>query len=252
VMTGDERLVSLVNDLREVGHVDIRSAATRLGTTQMTIRRDLEVLMQRGVARRVRGGAVSLLARGDEIPYWMRVQESSEAKSRIGKAAAQLLKDGDAVAIDSGTTALSCARALSGRRLTVLAVSLYAADVMADSPNVDLILPGGEVRRGERALVGPAAVAGIAGVRLDAAIVGACGLAEGAVTAYDIGDAAVKRALIEVSARVIVTAESSKLGRTSMAVVCNAERVDVLVTDADAAVGALAPWRQAGVEVLCV
>jgi DeoR/GlpR family transcriptional regulator of sugar metabolism len=77
-------------------------------------------------------------------------------------------------------------------------------------------------------------------------------LADGAVTAYDIGDAAVKRALIEVSARVIVTAESSKLGRTSMAVVCNAERVDVLVTDADAAVGALAPWRQAGVEVLCV
>ncbi len=252
MVSGDERLITLVNELQAVGRVDVSAAAARLGTTQMTIRRDLDVLVQRGVARRVRGGAVSLLARGDEIPYWMRALERPEAKMRIGEAAARLLKDGEAVAIDSGTTALNCARALFERRLTVITVSLRAADVLADSPTINLILPGGEVRRDERTLVGPAAVAGIASFRLDAVILGACGLADGTVTAYDLGDAAVKQALIDVSARVLVAAESSKLGRTGVAVVCAAERVDVIVTDAEAPAAALVPWRQAGVEILRV
>jgi DeoR/GlpR family transcriptional regulator of sugar metabolism len=251
-VSGDERLISLVNELQAVGRVDVSAAAARLGTTQMTIRRDLDVLVQRGVARRVRGGAVSLLARGDEIPFWMRELERPEAKTRIGEAAARLLRDGEAVAIDSGTTALECARALFERRLTVLTVSLRAADLLADSPTINLILPGGEVRRDERTLVGPAAVAGIASLRLDAVILGACGLTDGTVTAYDIGDAAVKQALIDVSVRVIVAAESSKLDRTGMAVVCAGERVDVIVTDPEAPAAALEPWRQAGVEILRV
>ncbi len=109
----------------------------------MTIRRDLDVLVQRrSLAACAR--AISLLARGDEIPYWMRELESPEAKMQIGEAAASLLRDGEAVAIDSGTTALNCARALFERRLTVLTVSLRAADVIADSPTINLILPGGE------------------------------------------------------------------------------------------------------------
>jgi DeoR/GlpR family transcriptional regulator of sugar metabolism len=251
-MSGDDRLISLVNELQAAGRVDVRAAAATLGTTQMTIRRDLDVLAQRGVARRVRGGAVSLLARGDEIPYWMRALESPEAKTRIGEAAAGLLRDGEAVAIDSGTTALNSARVLVERRLTVLTVSLRAADAIADSPTINLILPGGEVRHDERTLVGPAAVAGIAGVRLDAVILGACGLADGTVTAYDIGDAAVKQALVDVSARVIVAAESAKLNRTGMAVVCVAERVDTLVTDTKAPAAALELWEKAGVEILRV
>lgn len=249
-MSGDQRLISLVNALQVVGRVDVRAAAERLGTTEMTIRRDLDVLVQRGVARRVRGGAVSLLARGDEIPYWMRAFESPGTKTRIGEAAAALLSDGEAIAIDSGTTALSCAQALLQRRLTVLTVSLRAADLLADSPTINLILPGGEVRRDERTLVGPATVAGIAGLRLDAVIIGACGLADATITAYDLGDAAVKQALIDVSARVIVAAESAKLDRTGMAVVCPATRVNVLVMDAEAPVAVLEPWRQAGVEIL--
>jgi DeoR/GlpR family transcriptional regulator of sugar metabolism len=251
-MPGDDRLIALVNELQAAGRVDVRAAAATLGTTQMTIRRDLDVLAQRGIARRVRGGAVSLLARGDEIPYWMRALESPEAKTRIGEAAAGLLRDGEAVAIDSGTTALNSARVLVERRLTVLTVSLRAADAIADSPTISLILPGGEVRHDERTLVGPATVAGIAGVRLDAVILGACGLAHGTVTAYDIGDAAVKQALVDVSARVIVAAESAKLDRTGMAVVCAAERVDTLVTDTKAPAAALELWEKAGVEILRV
>jgi DeoR/GlpR family transcriptional regulator of sugar metabolism len=249
VVPGDERLISLVNELQVAGRVDVRAVAGRLGTTEMTIRRDLDVLVQRGVARRVRGGAVSLLARGDEIPYWMRALESPEAKTRIGEAAAGSLNEGEAIAIDSGTTALSCARAVSERRLTVLTVSLRAADLLADSPTINLILPGGEVRRGERTLVGPAAVAGIAGLRLDAVIIGACGLADATVTAYDLGDAAVKQALMASGGRSVLALDGAKFGRSALAVVCQLAALDVVVTDDDAPEPVVAALRAAGVEV---
>jgi DeoR/GlpR family transcriptional regulator of sugar metabolism len=251
-MDAEDRLIALVRQLQTDGRIDVGDAAAAYGTAEMTIRRDLEVLVQRGVARRIRGGAISLLARGDEIPYWMRELEASAAKTRIGEAAAGLLRDGDAVALDSGTTTLQTARALAGRRLTVTAVALSTAVALAEYPSIRLILPGGEVRPGELALTGAATVATLDGLRFDAVVLGACGLAEATVTAYDLGDAAVKRALIRSSARVIVVADGSKLSHCGMAVVCDAAAVDVLVTDADAPAPALAPWRGAGVEVLCV
>jgi DeoR/GlpR family transcriptional regulator of sugar metabolism len=251
-VNADERLISLVHQLQADGRIDVAQAAAMHGTADMTIRRDLDVLVQRGVARRVRGGAVSLLPRGDEIPYWMRELESAEAKARIGEAAASLLRDGDAVALDSGTTTLQVARALAGRRLTVTAVALPTAAALAEHSSIRLILPGGEVRPGELALTGAVTVAAIERLRFDAVVLGACGLAGATVTAYDLGDGAVKRAMIQSSARVIVVADAAKLHRSGMAVVCGAREIDALVTDRDVPAAELAPWREAGVEVLGV
>jgi DeoR/GlpR family transcriptional regulator of sugar metabolism len=250
VSAPDSRLTALVHELQEVGSIDIATAAARYGTAEMTIRRDLDQLVRRGVARRVRGGAVSLLARGDEIPYWMRQLEAGQAKERIGEATAALLKDGEAVGLDGGSTAVQVARALADRRLTVMTISLQTAVAVAEHASVRLIVAGGEVRAGELTMNSPAAVDAIAGMRFDVAVIAACGLAGAAVTAYDLGDAAAKRALIEASARVIVIGDATKFERTGMAVVCGADRADVLVTDSDADPAMLAPWEDAGVEVV--
>lgn len=251
-MGPDLRLTALVNKLRAEGRIDVAEAAREHGTAEMTIRRDLDVLVSRGVARRVRGGAVSLLARGDEVPYWMRNLEAGPAKARIGRAASQLLRDGDAVGFDSGTTVLEVAHALDDRRLTVLAVSLPTAVAAAERSQVRLVVPGGDVRPGELAMTGDRAVSAISELRFDAVVLAACGLGDATVTAYDLGDAAVKRALIESSARVILVADSSKFARVAMAVVCPIDQVDVLVTDTDAPPAAVSALRDAGVEVLCV
>ena len=80
----------------------------------MTIRRDLDRIVSLGMARRVRGGAISLLMRGEELPFALRVLEHSGAKERIAAAVAGLLRDGEAVLLDSGTTAVQVARALAG------------------------------------------------------------------------------------------------------------------------------------------
>src|SRR5471030_1082547 len=101
-MDASERVSRLVNALRRDGRVDVVSAAEELGTAEMTIRRDLDLLVERGIARRVRGGALNLLMLGEELPFAMREIEAVDSKRRIAVAVADLIGDGEAVALDSG------------------------------------------------------------------------------------------------------------------------------------------------------
>lgn len=245
------RHAAIVAQLHERGRVEVAELAEQLATSEVTVRRDLDVLSQAGVLRRVRGGAISLLMRGDELPIAMRELESAEAKGRIGAAAAALLRDGEAVALDSGTSGLAVAHALVGRRLTVMPLSLGTAGVLAASASTTLLLPGGTVRYGEGTLVGPATEASLTSLRFDTAVLTCCGLSASAgVTAHDVQDAAVKKAALGAAARVVLVAEAAKFSRTALAVVCALERLDVVVTDGDAPQDALAQLRAAGVAVV--
>jgi DeoR family transcriptional regulator, fructose operon transcriptional repressor len=254
------RLAALTGLLQRDGRVEVAEAAEAFGTAEMTVRRDLDRLVAMGMARRVRGGAISLLMRGDELPFAMRALEHAEAKARIGAAVADVLRDGEAVLLDSGTTSVAVGRALAGRRLTVMALSLHVATVLsagaagaagAAGESVRLLVCGGEARPGELAMVGPIALAGIAALRFDTAVLAPCGLAGGQITAHDLGDAAVKRAMIAASARVVVAADGSKFGQTALAVVSAVGAVDMVITDATAPGDALDALRAAGVEVRC-
>ncbi len=259
-MQGLERRAALLRALQDYGRVDVAEAARRFGTAEMTIRRDLDALVARGAARRVRGGAVSLLLRGEEPPFAVRSLAAPQAKARIGRAAAALVAEGESVVLDGGTTALEVARSLAGRRLTVMAVSMHAVGLLGADPTVEVMVAGGQVRRGELSAVGPLATASLRSLRFDTAIVGCCGLAEGWVSAHDLGDAEIKRTMLEVSARRILVADSSKWGRSATAVVCRVEDFDAVVTDgmaadgmaADGAVPAavVAALREANVELV--
>jgi DeoR/GlpR family transcriptional regulator of sugar metabolism len=226
--------------------------AARFGAAEMTIRRDLDRIATMGMARRVRGGAISLLMRGEELPFALRVLDRAEAKSRIAAAVAEVLRDGEAVLLDSGTTAVLVGRALAGRRLTVMPMSLHAASALSANESVRLLMPGGETRPGELAMVGPLAVASIRALQFDTAVLTCCGLHDGRVTTHDLGDAEVKRAMLRSAARVIVAADSSKLRLTAMAVVCEAAAADMVITDAEAPADAVEALRAAGLEVRCV
>jgi DeoR/GlpR family transcriptional regulator of sugar metabolism len=249
-MEASQRLSELVDTLRRDGRVDVATAAAEFGTAELTIRRDLDVLVERGVARRVRGGAVNLLMRGEELPYAMREVEVTGSKRRIAAAVAELIADGEAVGLDSGTTVAGTARALAGRRLTVMPLSLHAAMELAGAASVRLILPGGEARPGELAMVGPLALASIASLRFDTVVLGCCGVSpEGQLMAHDLGDAAVKQALLASGRRTVLAVDGSKFGRAALAVVCELAAVDVVVTDDRAPAPAVAALQAAGVEV---
>ena len=249
-MDATQRLSELVDVLRRDDRVDVVTAAAEFGTAELTIRRDLDVLVERGAARRVRGGAVNLLMRGEELPFSMRAIEATGSKHRIAAAVAELIADGEAVGLDSGTTVAETARALAGRRLTVMPMSLHAANALAGSASVRLMMPGGEARPGELAMVGPLALASIAALRFDTVVLGCCGVSpEGHVMAHDLGDAAVKQALLASGRRCVLAVDGTKFGRAALAVVCELAAVGVVVTDDSAPASAVASLRAAGVEV---
>ncbi|WP_043625582.1 DeoR/GlpR family DNA-binding transcription regulator [Nonomuraea candida] len=227
-----ERLRAIIDTLRKQDSVSVAELAAEHGVSEMTIRRDLDELAQQGVVRRVRGGALSLLLRGEEPPFGVREREAVEAKRRIGAEAAALIADGEAVVLDGGTTALEVARALLDRRVTVLPLALQAMTLLAGAPRVRLVLPGGEVRKGELNVMGPLAENSIRALRFDTAVIGCCGLsAEHGLTAHDLPEVAVKQAAIAAARRVVVVCDSGKFSHTAFGAVCPITRLDVVVTD---------------------
>ena len=244
-MKSADRRRLVVDLLREDGQVAVADLAAATGASEMTVRRDLDQLAARGILRRVHGGAVPAAPSGVEPPFDTRLTESAPAKRAIAAAAAGLVRDGETVVLDSGTTALEVARRLRGRPVTVLPLSLHAARELADDPEIRLLLPGGEPRPGEQALVGPLTLASLRALRFDVALLSPCAFSlEAGLTAFDLDDAEVKRQALAVSARSVVLADSAKWGKAALAHVCAADRPDVLVTDpgASAEGGAGRTW----------
>jgi DeoR/GlpR family transcriptional regulator of sugar metabolism len=227
-----DRLRQITDAVREAGSVGVAELAGLTGASEMTIRRDLEILADQGVLERYRGGARSLLLRGDEPPFALRSHEGLETKRRIAAEVAGLIADGESVVLDSGTTCLEVAHALADRRLTVMPLSLHATNALTGAPEVTLLVPGGHPRPGELALTGPLTTASLAALRFDTAVIGCCGLnAADGLTAYDLDDATVKRAAIASARRVIAVAEAAKLSRTALAFVAPASALHTVVTD---------------------
>ncbi|QMV20644.1 DeoR family transcriptional regulator [Streptomyces sp. SCUT-3] len=248
--TSADRLRRITEAVREAGRLSVAELAELTGASEMTVRRDLEVLADQGVLERYRGGASSLLLRGEEPPFALRVQEGAEAKRRIAAEVAGLIADGESVVVDSGTTCLEVARALRNRRLTVMPLSLHAANALVGAPRLKLLLPGGEPRPGELALTGPLAEASLAALRFDTAVVGCCGIgAADGLTAYDLADAAVKRAAIASARRVVAVADAAKFTRTALARVAPVTALDAVVTEEAAPEEQVEALAAAGVTV---
>jgi DeoR/GlpR family transcriptional regulator of sugar metabolism len=252
VVLPSQRRQAVLRRLAAHGEAGFTELAEEFGVSEMTIRRDLESLEADGLARRVRGGAISVVSGSYEPPLSVRAATASGAKAAIGSAAAALVNEGDTVIIDVGTTTLELARALHGRRgLTVVTASLPIAVELGNDPDVRVLVTGGEVRHGELSLAGGMAEDAFTGFNCDLAFIGVAGVcATPGLTEYNPGDARVKRAAIGAARRTIVLADSSKLGRVAFATVAPLSAVDVLVTDAVAEVPATAAIAAAGVQII--
>ena len=123
-----QRRQAVLRRLTALGEVGFAELAEEFGVSEMTIRRDVESLEGEGLARRVRGGAISVTSRSYEPPFAIRATTAAQAKMAIGAAAARLVNDGDTIIVDVGTTTLELARALHGRRgVTVVTPALPVA-----------------------------------------------------------------------------------------------------------------------------
>ncbi|MEU8777274.1 DeoR/GlpR family DNA-binding transcription regulator [Streptomyces sp. NPDC048606] len=246
-----ERHKFVVELLMRQNRATVAELAEATGASEMTIRRDLEVLESRGALRRVRGGAVSNLPGGLEPPYAIRALSGSHAKERLARAAVALLTDGETVALDTGTTAVAVAKAMADRRFTVAPLSLHAAFALSAHPGVRLVMPGGQVRPEELSFHGHTPVRTFEDLCFDTFVLGCCGVdpVQGA-TAYDLDDVEVKRAAVASAQRVILVATADKIGRTALGRICSMEEITLVVTDAPADSPAVEALRDRGVEVV--
>jgi DeoR/GlpR family transcriptional regulator of sugar metabolism len=236
--------------LQQDHEVQVSALAAEFACSEMTVRRDLEILERTGALRRVHGGAVSVIFSAEEAPYNVRAIDNTATKTAIGAAAADLLVDGETVILDGGSTAMEVARFLRERRLTVMSLALRPAIELDGCSGIKLMVPGGEVRPGELALVGSLTESAFSELRFDTFVMGTCGIdSDAGVTTHLLSEAAVKRAALRSSRRVIAVADSSKIGRIAFGHVCDLEDLDVVVTDAAADRRTVDQLIMAGVDV---
>jgi DeoR/GlpR family transcriptional regulator of sugar metabolism len=248
-MLTDERRHRILERLQVQGRVLASDLVAEFDVSPDTVRRDLRELDEAGMLRRVHGGA--LPRRGDTDPLPVRARRAPEAKASIARRAAEIVRDGQVVLLDGGTTTLEVARALPERlRATVVTNSLPIALELADHPGVEVVVVGGSLHAQAGVTVGAAAVAALGAVRADVLFLGVCGLhPEIGVSVEDAEEREGKRAMIAGAAEVVGLADHDKLGTALPFVVAPLTELTTLVTDAtDDEV--LAPYRALGIEVV--
>lgn len=240
-LAAEERLRWLSEQLGGGGSVTIATAAAELGVSDMTIRRDLKELEERGEARRVRGGAVAIGPRS----FADRHRSRGRAKAQIAAKLADLIPSAGAVAFDASSTVMRAASTLSGARdLVVLTNGPETFDALQERPGVTAVLTGGELEARTGSLVGPLAcrAAGQLAVQRFIASAAAVDPRLGATEAT-MEEAEVKRALAAAADEVVLAVDSSKLGSRAIAVGLEWERIDLLVTELDPGDARLTAYR---------
>jgi DeoR/GlpR family transcriptional regulator of sugar metabolism len=248
LMLSVDRRAQLVARLREDGHASVEVLARDLGVTPSTIRRDLRRLASHGALVRTYGGAaVSTATAGRPAALDPRLA----AKRAIAAAAADLVEDGQTIAISSGTTTLELAWRLADRRLTVITNALDIAAALLDRPNIELIVLGGVVRPGMHSTLGHLAELALRELRADALFMGIGAVsAEHGLMNDSIPEILTDRALRRAARSCVVLADASKLGAVAPAFVFGLDQVDTLVTDGDADPEQVAALEGHGVRVI--
>lgn len=207
------------------------SLVRELGVSESTVRRDLESLDLSGAVKRTHGGAVYAGEVRSMPAFDERTGTAAAEKRAIGVAAAALIEDGDTVLLDGGTTTLEVARALVGRRVQVVTNSLPIAQLLASSPQTDLILLGGYIYPRTGVALGPLTIASMQSIRVRTAILGAGGIvAEGVFNSNSLL-VETERQMMRCGQEVMIVADHTKFGRLALARLCGLDEATSIVVD---------------------
>lgn len=223
--------------LRILAHrkqISVGELTERLGVSEVTIRKDLARLQNEGLLVRTHGGAALAEDRDRNRSLTVRRQEELGAKRGIARTAAELVRDGDTIFIDSGSTCNLLAEYLREMDLHVVTNSLDVLVSLQERPGVHLICIGGSLRREAGSFIGPNALEGLSKYRVDTAFLGTTGFSrDGVFSSQNVIESEVKRRALQVASRNVVLADRTKFGTQAFSVFATAAEVDVVVMDAD-------------------
>lgn len=245
-----ERQQAILELLREHGRVLASPLALQFGVSEDSIRRDLRELAQRGLCRRVHGGALPLTP--SFPPLAERQQQDIARKQALARNAAALVRRGEVIALDAGSTNSAIAALLpSHLQLHVVTNAPDIALLLMAREGIEVSLIGGRVDRRSGAVLGSQAMESLAGLHVDVCFAGTCAIdREGTAWAVDGEEAAFKRALVRCAGRVVVVASNEKLGAIASHRIASREQVDVLLVEADAPAALVDALRGHGLDVI--
>ncbi|MHB0959599.1 MAG: DeoR/GlpR family DNA-binding transcription regulator [Pirellulaceae bacterium] len=227
----DTRRSRLLEFVRQRGFATLPDLADELHVSESTIRRDLDVLEENGSAKRTFGGAF-YTGPSPQLPHFDRRQATQlEQKREIAVAAASLIEEGDTILLDGGSTAYELGRLLVDRALQVVTNSLPVANLFTASDRADLVLIGGYVHTRTGVCLGPYANAMVANLNVRRAVLSVSGVTSKGYYNSNLLLVETERAMMAAADEVIVVADSSKFGHTSLALLCGLSDVDVVVVD---------------------
>lgn len=248
----EHRLELIMSVLKSRGECRTRQLAEQFDLSEMTLRRDLQALEKRGLLKRVHGGAVLL---NSDINYTMRLQYDQIQKQSIGRTATRMLKSGQTIYIDAGTTTLELARAIRDglphiTHLQIVTHGITIASELAGQTPYSVQLIGGDVYQNALSTVGPTALAQIGELNIDVFFMAAVGVNQGmGWSNSNHVEAVIKRAVIERSKQVCALADSSKWGHESYAAIVPFERIPYWVVNRGLAEDGIAAAKAANIEL---
>ena len=247
----DSRQRRIVEFARTRGRVEVLALAEELNVASETIRRDLKVLAGRRMLKRVHGGAIPLETAAFESTVEYRSQVDLAQKHRIAAAAADLLHGAETVYLDEGFTPRLIAERLADQELTVVTSSLLAAEALAHSETVTVMLLGGRMRGRTLATVDNWAVERLRSLVIDVAYLGTNGITpEHGLTTPDPAVAAVKQTAVSVATRRILVAADSKFGETSFCRFAEVSDFETIVTGTELPAAEAARYEALGPSIV--
>jgi DeoR family transcriptional regulator, aga operon transcriptional repressor len=247
----EERRRAILETLTRDGRVLVADLARQFETSQVTIRKDLELLHGHGLVHRTHGGALPAHEGALEDPT-LREKEKLHRKEKlhIAAAAARLVKEGQVIILDSGTTTTAIARALrTFRNLTIVTNAVNIAAELSGAA-VEVILTGGTLRKNSFSLVGPIAEETLRRLNADVLFLGVDGFdVHYGLSTPNLLEAKVNRVMVEVAKRTVAVCDSSKFGRRSLSLIVPPSSLQQVITDRDIPKSDLGALRKAGIEV---
>ena len=236
MILAEERRQKVAELVSQRGFMPLGDLVNVIGVSESTVRRDLDFLNDAGIVRRTHGGAAAPAnGKNDRsaglTDFDERRQLRAEEKSRIAQAMAGLVRDGETVLLDGGTTTYEVAKLLVGRSLQVFTNSIPVASLLSGSPGIDLVLIGGVVYPKTGVALGPIATTTLAGLHVDRLIMGVAGITPRGLFNGNLLLVETERSMMACAEETTVVADAGKFGTPGLAFLCGWEHVHRVVSD---------------------
>ncbi|MFT3827604.1 MAG: DeoR/GlpR family DNA-binding transcription regulator [Chitinophagaceae bacterium] len=247
-MLREERLDFIINQLKSSQSVKLAELSEALQVSEDTIRRDIEVLAKNGLLTKVRGGAIPHSPNSHN--FGERVHVSEKEKIAIANKALSLIKPGDTILLDGGTTTYTLAGLLD-MPLTIITNNVPAAALLAGRKDMEVVLTGGRILPDCQATVGAEAIRTLQQLHVDTCFIGICSLHhEIGVSTINYLESDMKRAMIGCADRIVAITKHDKIGTAEPYKVCPIETLHTIVTEIEPDSYIFSPYREKGIQVL--